>query len=56
VRSIAKCRSAQIETPAVYHVDVDRRLIFMEFMEGMTVRDYIYSIQEEEDYTERSML
>ena len=42
VRSIARCRKGGIRAPAIYHVDFNKRLIFMECItEGMTLRDYI---------------
>lgn len=42
VRSIARCRKLGIRAPAVYHVDLERGQIFMEFIsEGVVLKDYL---------------
>ena len=50
VRSMARCRRGGIRAPAVYHVDFQKRLIFMECItEGMTLRDYIRQLDVDKD-------
>ena len=36
-----RCMKAGIKTPIVRYVDVNRYCIFMSFIDGYTVRDYI---------------
>ncbi|KAF9306367.1 TP53 regulating kinase [Mortierella antarctica] len=40
-RCLNRCQKAFIDTPTVYLVDVDSSLIYMEFIEGCSVRDYL---------------
>ncbi|KAG0333562.1 TP53 regulating kinase [Podila horticola] len=40
-RCLNRCQKASIDTPTVYMVDVDNSLIYMEFIEGCSVRDYL---------------
>lgn len=41
-RSIARCRRHGIRAPALYHLDFQKRVIFMEeITEGMLLKDYI---------------
>ncbi len=50
VRSIARCRRGGVRAPAVYHVDFNKRLIFMEcIVDGMTLRDYIRQLDMDKD-------
>ena len=46
VRSMARCRRGGIRAPAVYHVDFQKRLIYMEFItEGILLKDYIRQLE-----------
>ncbi len=48
VRSMARCRRHGIRAPAVYHVDLERRLIYMEnITDGILLKEYISSLQRE---------
>ena len=50
VRSMARCRRHGIRAPAVYHMDLQRRLIYMEnITEGVILRDYIMQLDAEKD-------
>lgn len=50
VRSMARCRRGGVRAPAVYHVDFNKRLIFMECItEGTTLRDYIRQLDIDND-------
>ncbi|KAF9208415.1 TP53 regulating kinase [Haplosporangium sp. Z 27] len=40
-RCLNRCQKALIDTPTVYMVDVDKSLIYMEYIEGTSVRDYL---------------
>ncbi|KAG0226561.1 kinase-like domain-containing protein [Mortierella sp. GBAus27b] len=40
-RCLNRCQKALIDTPTVYLVDVDNSLIYMENIEGLSVRDYL---------------
>ena len=40
-RSMIRCMKAGIKTPIIRYVDVNRYCIFMSFVDGYTVRDYI---------------
>ncbi|KAF9436611.1 TP53 regulating kinase [Entomortierella beljakovae] len=40
-RCLNRCQKALIDTPTVYMVDVDKALIYMEYIEGSSVRDYL---------------
>ncbi len=52
VRSIARCRKGGVRAPSIYHVDFNKRLIFMECItEGMTLRDYIRQLDIKKDST-----
>ncbi|KAJ3663962.1 hypothetical protein Zmor_008175 [Zophobas morio] len=47
-RSIIRCKNAGIRTPALYLVDFNRRIIFMEHFENsIVVKDFISSVSEE---------
>ena len=49
-RSMARCRRHGIRAPAVYHLDFQKRLIFMEeITEGVLLKDYISSLDTEKD-------
>ncbi|XP_063222848.1 EKC/KEOPS complex subunit Tp53rkb isoform X1 [Bacillus rossius redtenbacheri] len=49
-RTILKCKIAGIRTPAVYLVDMNRKCIFMEYMDdSVTVKDYIASLTNGEE-------
>lgn len=44
-RSIVRCKSAGVRTPALYLVDFDRRRIYMEhFQHSITVKDFIINL------------
>ncbi|XP_050355961.1 EKC/KEOPS complex subunit TP53RK [Nymphalis io] len=44
-RSIVRCKTAGIRTPALYLVDFDRRRIYMEhFQHSITVKDFIINL------------
>ena len=52
VRSMVRCRRYGIRAPAVYHMDLQRRLIYMEdIADGMILRDYIMQLDTEEQST-----
>ena len=52
VRSMVRCRRHGIRAPAVYHMDLQRRLIYMEdIADGMIMRDYIMQLDTEEGST-----
>eukprot|EP00842_Homolaphlyctis_polyrhiza_P001267 jgi/Hompol1/2140/HPOL_002085-RA len=40
-RNLHRLRKAGIDTPALYLLDVDENTIYMEFIEGTTVRDVL---------------
>ncbi|KAF9346847.1 TP53 regulating kinase [Mortierella sp. NVP85] len=40
-RCLNRCQKAFIDTPTVYMVDVENSLIYMEYIEGTSVRDYL---------------
>ncbi|KAF9947520.1 TP53 regulating kinase [Mortierella alpina] len=44
-RCLNRCQKALIDTPTVYMVDVDNSLIYMEYIEGSSVRDYLVTAQ-----------
>ena len=49
-RSMARCRRYGIRAPAVYHLDFQKRVIFMEeITEGMLLKDYIVGLDVEGD-------
>lgn len=49
VRAIGKCKSVGILTPAIYSVDFQRRIIFMEQIENsVTLKEYINSSTKDE--------
>jgi len=43
VRSMDKCRKAGVDTPSVYFVDLLSRRVFMEFIDGTTVKHLLFS-------------
>ena len=44
VRSLVRCKTLPgIRTPTLYYVDPEKSLFVMEFVEGVTCRDYIRS-------------
>lgn len=50
VRSMARCRRHGIRAPAVYHMDFDRRLIYMEnITEGLILKEYVSQLDPEQD-------
>ncbi|KAI7830453.1 tp53rk protein-like protein [Gamsiella multidivaricata] len=44
-RCLNRCQKAQIDTPTVYLVDVDRSLIYMEHIEGCSVREFLVTAE-----------
>lgn len=49
-RSMARCRRSGIRAPAVYHLDFQKRIIFMEeITEGTLLKDYICQLDVKED-------
>eukprot|EP00696_Hemimastix_kukwesjijk_P018380 gnl/Hemi2/7245_TR2467_c0_g1_i1.p1 gnl/Hemi2/7245_TR2467_c0_g1~~gnl/Hemi2/7245_TR2467_c0_g1_i1.p1 ORF type:complete len:228 (-),score=63.77 gnl/Hemi2/7245_TR2467_c0_g1_i1:342-1025(-) len=42
-RTMSRCRRFGVPTPAIYHIDALRNLIFMEFIEGRTVKELIFA-------------
>ncbi|KAG0303635.1 TP53 regulating kinase [Dissophora globulifera] len=40
-RCLYRCQKALIDTPTVYLVDLDQSVIYMEFIPGISVRDYL---------------
>eukprot|EP00455_Lapot_gusevi_P035544 TRINITY_DN3936_c0_g1_i1.p1 TRINITY_DN3936_c0_g1~~TRINITY_DN3936_c0_g1_i1.p1 ORF type:complete len:200 (-),score=17.82 TRINITY_DN3936_c0_g1_i1:125-724(-) len=45
VKSMMKCRKMGIDTPAIYLVDQDTNRIFMEHIEGITVKEFLFSLE-----------
>ena len=41
IRSMARCRKHGIRAPAVYHMDLHKRVIYMENITGVILKDYI---------------
>ncbi|KAL9643614.1 hypothetical protein ABK040_007096 [Willaertia magna] len=41
IKNIAKCRQQGIETPSIYNIDKTKGLIFMEYIEGCSVKHYL---------------
>ena len=49
-RSMARSRRHGVRAPAVYHLDFERRLIFMEYItEGVLIKEYINSVVSDRD-------
>ena len=44
VRSMARCRRNGIRAPAVYHLDLKERTIHMEDIEGVSLKEFIRSV------------
>jgi len=42
VRSMLRCRKLGIDCPVVYFVDMERNMLFMEFIPGQTVKEFLY--------------
>lgn len=40
-RCLSRCQRARIDTPTVYMVDTENYLIYMEYIEGCSVREYL---------------
>lgn len=50
VRSMARCRRHGIRAPAVYHLDLEGRVIYMErITDGVLVKDYVAGLDPERD-------
>lgn len=50
VRSMARCRRHGIRAPAVYHLDLERRVIHMEHItDGVLMKDYVSGLNPERD-------
>ncbi|EEB05368.1 BUD32 protein kinase [Schizosaccharomyces japonicus yFS275] len=49
-RLLAKCQTLGLKCPLLYFVDPKRGEIYMEWIEGCSVRDYIRSIESSEEY------
>jgi len=47
-RNIVKVRRAGIDTPCLYFVDVDNSRIFMEFIHGLSLKQYIVQHQQQQ--------
>ena len=41
---MAKCKKLGIDVPTVYRTDDSKRQIIMEFVNGCTVRDFVFSL------------
>jgi len=41
-RSIVRCRKAGVDTPIVYHVDFNTNRLFLEEIDGYTVKQFLY--------------
>ena len=48
IRSLIRCKGVGVRTPTLYHVDQEKSVFVMEFIEGMTCRDYIRANREDE--------
>ncbi|XP_071451170.1 EKC/KEOPS complex subunit TP53RK [Hetaerina americana] len=44
-RAIMRCKTAGISTPALYLADLNKRIIIMEHIKGITVKEYIKSME-----------
>ena len=50
-RSMARCRKHGIKAPAVYHLDFEHHLIYMELIkEGVVMKDYINQLNPDTDW------
>eukprot|EP01083_Nonionella_stella_P043925 118506_1 len=49
VRAISRCAKLGIRSPKVIHVDLERGRIFMQFIDGETVRDFLVKQKKETD-------
>ena len=50
VRSMARCRRHGIRAPAVYHLDLEGRLVYMErITDGVLMKDYVAGLDPERD-------
>ena len=52
VRSMDRCRRNGIRAPAVYHMDLRKRLIYMEEIGGITLKEFIRSQEPGEQSTD----
>ena len=41
---MARCRNVGVLTPAIYLVDIENRRIIMEWIDGITFKEYLYTI------------
>jgi hypothetical protein len=44
VKCIAKCRKGGLDVPTVYRVDDARYRIYLEYIDGQTVRDFVFGL------------
>jgi tRNA A-37 threonylcarbamoyl transferase component Bud32 len=42
-KCIAKCRKCGVDTPTVYFVDAITNRLYLEFIDGITVKQYLYN-------------
>ncbi|KAK2152600.1 hypothetical protein LSH36_323g02018 [Paralvinella palmiformis] len=57
VRSMLRCRTQGIQTPAVFFVNTEENKIYMEYVnDSVTVRDYIIQVQSSSDDAASSLL
>lgn len=50
-RSIARCRKNGIRAPAVYLIDMKQRTIYMEDVEGVSLKEFIRGLQNDRERT-----
>ncbi|GAB5358119.1 hypothetical protein AAMO2058_000431400 [Amorphochlora amoebiformis] len=56
VRAIQRCRKLGVDSPVMYHVDYQRCRIVMEKIDGETVRDSLFALEEKNDSEEAIVL
>ncbi|KAI8872312.1 kinase-like protein [Ramicandelaber brevisporus] len=54
-RALQKSLLVGLDAPALYHVDVDNGILCMEFIDGTTVRDYIYRYTTSDGFDEQAL-
>jgi len=50
---MAKCSKAGINTPTLYLIDNVNHVIYMEFIEGITVKEYLRNNQDNKEYKDK---
>ncbi|CAG8534745.1 4930_t:CDS:2 [Ambispora gerdemannii] len=53
-RCLHKCRRSGLDTPVVYFVDIENNTIYMEYVEGKTVRDILREQSDDESFKSKN--